>query len=634
MNATPAISTSPGGYRDQDRYWSPVEVDPITLAVIGGALTSIAKEMAQALYRMAFSSLIRESEDLGAGLFDPVGREFCESDSSPMHIGSLPAYIRGVNRKRAGAYQPGDVYVHNHPYHGAAHSPDYGVLIPVFHEGRHVAFAAATGHLSDVGGSTPGLSVDAIDVFAEGKLLDAVLLESRGVRNTELYDHIMGNVRAPSMNAGDLEAMIACCRLGERRLLELIGGYGLDVVMSATERWMDHSEARLRAAISAVPDGIYRAPDGWLDDDGRNRGVPIPVATAVEISGDEIVVDLTGSGAEVQTAINCPFEGSVLPTANFAIRTVFLDEAASDERIPQNDGIFRVVRVRAPEGTIYNPRFPRACSSRFPAINRIPDQVNLALAEVLPGQVTAGNSAALQAVAYSGFDEAAGEYWIYVEIAEGSYGGRNGKDGLDAIDNLMSNTRNNPIEEVEMRLPMRCERYELRDHPPAAGTWRGGLGSVRTWRFSQPVIVSGSGDLRLDRPRGVGGGAPGWSGSITRAGGAGAGALQARFAGVALAAGESITIEVPSGGGYGDPLARDPEAVLRDVRDGLYGPDHAGEVYGVIIRPGQPAANHAAGTATADHTATVDRAATDRRRRELRELAVPATPAETHAAAQ
>ncbi|MGO8958750.1 MAG: hydantoinase B/oxoprolinase family protein [Streptosporangiaceae bacterium] len=612
----PAVSTSPGRYTE--RYWTPADVDPITLSVVGGALTAIAKEMAQALYRMAFSSLIRESEDLGAGLFDPQGREFCESDSSPMHIGSLPAYIRGVNRKRAGSYQPGDVYLHNHPYFGAAHSPDYGVLIPVFHQGRHIAFAACTGHLSDIGGSTPGLSVDAIDVFAEGKLLDAVLLESGGVRNTELYEHILGNVRAPSMNAGDVEAMIACSRLGERRFAELISDYGLDVVMSAIERWMDHSEARLRSAIAAVPDGIYPAPDGWLDDDGKNRGVPVPIATTVEIRGDEVIVDLTGSGAEVETAINCPFEGSVLPTANFAIRTVFLDEAASAEPIPQNDGIFRVVRVRAPEGTIFNPRFPRACSSRFPAINRIPDQVNLALSGVVPGQVTAGNSAALQAVAYSGFDEGTGEYWIYVEIAEGSYGGRCGKDGLDAIDNLMSNTRNNPIEEVEMRLPMRCERYELRNQEPAAGTWRGGLGSVRTWRFEQPVIVSGSGDLRLDAPRGIYGGEPGRSGRITRSGRQ-QGQLDARFAGVRLAAGEALTIEVPSGGGYGSPLDRDPAAVLADVRNGLYPIARASQTYGVVISP---------------DLAAVDLTATERLRHSLRGLTATAARPEPPAVAQ
>jgi N-methylhydantoinase B len=591
--AVPAVSTSPGPYQEHERYWEPAEVDPITLAVVGGALTAVAKEMAQTLYRMAFSSLIRESEDLGAGLFDPAGREFCESDSSPMHIGSLPGYIRGVNRKRAGRYAPGDIYVHNHPYFGAAHSPDYGVLVPIFHEGRHIAFAACTGHLSDIGGSTPGLSVDAIDVFAEGKLLDAVLLEAGGVRNQELYDHVMGNVRTPTMNAGDLEAMIACCRLGERRFLELIETYGFNVVMSATERWMDYSEARLRAAISAIPDGVYPAPDGWLDDDGRHRGQPVKVATSVEVAGDQVIVDLTGSGAEVDTAINCPFEGSVLPTANFAIRTIFLDEAADDDAIPQNDGIFRVVAVRAPKGTIYNPRFPRACSSRFPAINRIPDQVNLALSGVVPGKITAGNSAALQAVAYSGFDPAAGEYWIYVEIAEGSYGGRCGKDGIDAIDNLMSNTRNNPIEEIEMRLPMQCERYELRDHPPAAGTWRGGLGSVRQWRFAQPVIVSGSGDLRTDFPRGVFDGEAGRPGSITRSGpgetgaenpgGSGAEPLYGRFGGVQLAAGETITIEVPSGGGYGDPLLRDPQSVLRDVHDGLASTAHAREVYGVVI---------------------------------------------------
>ncbi|GLY15103.1 methylhydantoinase [Kineosporia sp. NBRC 101677] len=568
LPGTDLYCTSPGGYTE--RYWNPVDLDPITLSVIGGALDATAKEMAQVLYRMSYSTLIRESEDLGAGLFDVVGREFCESDSTPMHIGSLPGYIRGINRKLEGTYRPGDVILHNDPYHGAAHSPDYGVLIPIFHEGRHVAFAAATGHLSDVGGASPGLSVDAIDVFAEGKILDAVRLERAGVRNEDLWEHVLGNVRAPSQNAGDIEAMISCCRLGVRRWEELVGRYGFDTVMSAAEAWMDHSESKLRAAISRVPDGVYRAPEGFLDDDGKNRGVPVRIATTVEVAGDEIIVDLTGSNAAVDTAINAPLEGSVLPTVNFAVRTLLLDEAITGEPVPQNDGIFRAVKVRVPVGTIYNPSFPHACSSRFPVINRIPDQVNLALAEVLPDNVTGGNSASLQALSYSGYDPATGEYWIYVEVAEGSYGGRSGKDGLDSVDNLMSNTRNTPIEEVELRLPMRSHGYGLRSEPAARGQWRGGLGTRRVWQFLAPVIVSASGDFRTDPPRGIFGGEDGRRGRILLdAGTAAERELNSKFAGLSLAANTVLTIEVPNGAGYGDPALRSETACHNDVFDGF-----------------------------------------------------------------
>ncbi|TAN35030.1 hydantoinase B/oxoprolinase family protein [bacterium] len=576
-------STSPGPY--VDRGWTPVAVDPITLRVMGGALVSIAREMAQVLYRMAYSSVIRESEDLGAGLFDPEGREFCESDSTPMHIGSLPAYIRGVNRKLRGQYQPGDVILHNHPYYGASHSPDYGVLIPMFWEGCHIGFAGCTGHLLDVGGATPGISIEAFDVFAEGKLLDAVRLEAAGVRNQELFEHIVGNVRTPDMNAGDLEAMISCCRLGERRFAELLGHYGHDVVMSGIETWMERSEQRLRAAIAEIPDGVYAAPTGYLDDDGRNRGQPLAIGTTVTIQGSELTVDLTGSAPEAATAVNCPFEGSVLPTANFAVRTLLLDEALSDDFIPQNDGIFRPVHVTAPLGTIYNPRFPRACSGRFPLINRIPDQINLALSEVLPRQITAGNSASVQGVAYAGFDGEADQYWLYMEIGEGSYGARHGKDGLDSIDNLMANTRNNPIEEIEMRLPIRCERYELRDHPPAPGRWRGGLGSIRRWRFLADATVGANGDSRLDRPRGVFGGHDGWSGALVKnEGRPDREDLHAKFSGLPFLAGDTITVEVPSGAGYGDPRQRDPDAVRRDVLDGYYTVKQAEEFFGVVIR--------------------------------------------------
>jgi N-methylhydantoinase B/oxoprolinase/acetone carboxylase alpha subunit len=585
---------------EANRTWNDVDVDPITLRVIGGALNSMAKEMAQVLYRMAYSSLIRESEDLGAGIFDVNGRELCESDSTPMHCGSIPAYIRGINRRLAGTYQPGDVVLHNHPYHGAAHSPDYGIMIPIFWQGEHIGFAGCTGHVSDIGGNFPGLCMDVVDVWAEGKLMDSMKIYEGGVRNDMLIQHILDNVRTPEQNRGDLEALIACARLGERRFTELLEKYGFDTVMSAAERWMDYSENMLRRRIREIPDGSYEAPIGYLDDDGKNRGVPLAVAVRVQVDGEDVLVDLTGSNDQVPTAFNVPFEGSVLPTAVSAIRTILLDEHLTEEFVPQNDGCFRPVKAYAPEGSIFNPNFPASCFARFSQINRIFDSINLALAPVLPDRAIAGSSAALCAIAYSGLAADGESYWVYIEINEGSYGGRRGKDGMDCVDSLMANTRNNPIEEVELNHAMRALRYELRSEPPAPGQWRGGIGSVRTWLMEVDTFLGSEADNRSDPPAGALGGHDGVAGSFIR--NPGTDREEVLFSKVTqevCKAGETLEIRLPSGGGFGDPFARDPRAVLEDVLDEYLTAEDARRHYGVVLDTG---------------TWTVDEAAT----RELR----------------
>jgi N-methylhydantoinase B len=584
MSKTPMPRTGVSLAGEATRTWNDVEVDPITLRVIGGALDSMAKEMAQVLYRMAYSSLIRESEDLGAGIFDVNGRELCESDSTPMHCGSIPAYIRGINRRLAGTYQQGDVVLHNHPYHGAAHSPDYGIVIPIFWEGEHVGFAGCTGHVSDIGGNFPGLCMDVVDVWAEGKLMDSMKIYDAGVRNDMLIRHILDNVRTPEQNRGDLEALIACARIGEKRFMELLERYGLDTVMSASERWMDYSEEMLRARIRAIPDGSYEAPLGYLDDDGKNRGVPLKVAVRVEVDGDDVLVDLTGSNDQVPTAFNVPFEGSVLPVAVSAIRTILLDEAVIEEYVPQNDGCFRPVRAYAPEGTIFNPDFPASCFARFSQVNRVFDSINLALAPVLPDHAVAGSSAALCAIAYSGLAEDGQSYWVYIEINEGSYGGRNGKDGMDAVDALMANTRNNPIEELELNHAMQALRYELRDESPAPGRWRGGIGSVRQWLMQTDTFLGSEADNRSDAPAGALGGHDGVSGSFVR--NAGTDREEVLFSKVTqemIKAGDTLTVEMPSGGGFGDPFERDAFAVLSDVWDEYLTAEEAARDYGVVV---------------------------------------------------
>ena len=581
-----AAARSTGIGADVERRWQRRAVDPVSQQVIGGALRAIAAEMAELLYRMAYSSIMRESRDIGAGLLDFHGRQLCESDSTPMHCGSLPAYVRGIEAKHAGRYARGDVILHNHPYHGASHSPDYGVLIPLFVGDTHIGFAGCTGHMVDIGAATPGFSVDVPDFWAEGQVINAIKIFDRGERNDAVWSLIMDNVRTPEANTGDLEAMIACCRLGARRYDELVERYGADTVMSASEDLMDYAERRLRQRIADVPDGVYEAPVGWLEDDGKNFGERLKIATRVIVDGSDIYIDLTGSNAQVETGFNCPFEGSVLPTANFAVRALLLDEAQDGGDIPQNDGAFRPVHVIAPLGTIFNPEYPHGCEARFTQINRIPDQVLQALADVMPKAVTAGNSASVSSFVYSGrTGGAADDYWVIIEINEGSYGGRFGADGIDAIDALMANTRNNPVEEMELGAPLLCERYELRDEPPAAGRWRGGLGAIKRWRMQSDTGVSSTGDNRSDDPpRGLFGGHDGRPGRIVvNPGSDDERELPAKISHANLHAGERLEIRLLCGAGYGDPFERDPAKVRDDVLDGLLDRATARADYGVVL---------------------------------------------------
>jgi N-methylhydantoinase B/oxoprolinase/acetone carboxylase alpha subunit len=582
-----------------------VEIDPITMRVLGGAFHAIAKEMAGVLFRMSYSSIIRESEDLGAGLFDAVGRELCESDSTPMHIGSLPWYIRGFLDRLEGDIDDGDVIVHNHPYLGASHSPDVAVAVPIFHDGEMLGFAAVTAHVLDVGGSFPGINADAFDVYAEAKLYNALRWYRRGEINIDIDRMIFDNVRTETMNRGDMNAMMAACQLGRDRFVRLLERYGTETVMSAAYGWMDYSEQMLREQIAKIPDGEYVAPTAWLDDDARNRGHRLRVETKVVVEGDGITIDLTGSEAEVPTGYNVPFEGSLLVGAYYAVRTLLLDEVTFPEHVPQNDGVFRPVQVVAPKGTIFNPNFPRACFSRFCQVQRVVDNTILALADQLPEQVTAGNSAGIHFCSYSGFEPQSGEYWLYLEVNEGAYGGRHGKDAMDSVDNLMANTRNNPIEELDLRFPMRCDQYELRPEPAAPGRWRGGVGIIRRNRFLVDGTYSCEGDRQTDPPRGIFGGWHGLTASCRKNPDTPREEyLEAKVTGVPFSAGEYIEFREPNAGGYGDPLDREPALVREDVLDDFTTIELARDAYGVVF--------------VDEKTLEVDGSATERRRAELR----------------
>lgn len=563
------------------------KLDPITLQVVGGALHSIAEQMGNVLYRMSYSSIIRESQDLGAGLFDVDFNTLCESDSTPMHIGSLPGYLRGIHETlKIEDWKPGDCVIHNHPYKGASHSPDIAIVMPVFAGGELVGFSANTAHHVDIGAATPGLIIDVPDVWAEGMLLDAVKLYHEGERNEDMWKYIRDNTRVPGLVMGDLEAQIASAELGVRRFEELLEKYGKETVIQATKQLMDYTEGRMRAEIAKIPDGEYFA-EGFMDDDGRNRDFTLPIKVCVRIKGDSVEIDLTGSSPQVPTAFNVPFAGSTMVAAFFVFRAMLLDTYTSTDDIPANEGSFRPISVTAPKGSIFNPIWPAAAEARFCQIQRMADLVIKALAPVLPDRCTAGNAATLSFAAYSGV-RPNGDYWVFLEVNEAAMGGRPASDGPDTVEELMRNTRNNPLEDLGMHLPLICDRYEVRDDvPPGAGKFRGGSGVVKSQRYLTPGFMTHESDRHLDPPWGIFGGKEGAGGKMeihnihsgkTRS-------EYSKFSGMRAEVGDVVSYYSPSGGGYGEPLDRDPAKVLDDVLDGFFGPAHAESDYGVVLKP-------------------------------------------------
>lgn len=564
-------------------------VDPITGAVIQGALENIAIEMGHKLMRMSYSSIIRESEDFGAALTDAEGNQLCECKmSTPLQSGPIPGYIRGIRARfaaRGDVFRPGDVIMHNDPYGGASHGPDVAFCVPVFEGETLLGFSVTTAHHLDIGAHTPGSCgiVDAVDTYAEGLQFKALKVIDQGKRNEPLWHMIRDNIRISDLVVGDMEAQIAAARIGAQRFVDLARHYGRDTVTAASEDLMDYSERLMRAAIERIPDGVYRAQthiDGFLDDPEPSRR-DLAICVAITVTGDEMVVDLAGTAPQVpDRPINMPFEGTVDCAVWLTLRSILLDSVVYGP-IPQNSGLTRPIKIVAPKGCLANPIFPAPVIARFCPGNALADAVMKALAPAAPTQISAGIGN-LTVIAFSGV--ANEQQWVHMEILEGSYGGRSGLDGMDTVDTLYANTRNNPIEDIESHLPLRVERYELRENMVAAGKWRGGIGSVREFVYLTDGGFSVEGDGHKYKPWGFDGGDDGAPSELIQLSASGERVeLPSKVPYRKTKAGDRLISYGPSGGGYGDPLTRAPEAVLENVVDGLFSAEIARDHYGVAI---------------------------------------------------
>lgn len=569
-------------------------IDPVTGAVIQGALENIAIEMGHKLMRMSYSSIIRESEDFGAALTDATGRQMCECKmSTPLQSGPIPGYVRNVREvmeQRGEAVRPGDVIMHNDPYGGASHGPDVAFCVPVFLDDALVAWSVTTAHHLDIGALSPGSCgiVDAVDTYAEGLQFKAIKVYDRGEKVHPVWHILRANIRAPELVVGDMEAQIEAARIGAARFLTLVETYGTTAIDAAFEDLMDYSERLMRQAIAALPDGDYSATthlDGYLDDPDPSRK-NLPLVVTLKVRGDSLVVDLTGTAPQLpDKPVNMPLVGTVDCAIWLTIRSILLDSVTYGQ-IPQNSGLTRPIQIVAPRGCLANPIFPAPVIARFCSGNQLADTLMKALALAVPHQVSAGIGN-LRVVAISGLNE--GNHWVHMEIMEGSYGGRYGMDGMDAVDTLYANTRNNPVEDIESHIPLRVDRYELREDRMAPGEWRGGIGAIREFTFLNDAGFSLEGDGHTYAPWGFDGGADGHVASLTlRSADGTERVLPSKVPYCKVHAGDKLISRGPCGGGYGDAMARAPEVVARDVADGLIPADVALRDFGVVLQGGLP----------------------------------------------
>jgi N-methylhydantoinase B len=548
--------------------------DPILLELTKNALDAIVEEMAIALVRTAYSNNLKNSMDMSCALCDADGRLIAQGLTLPLHLGSVPDAMAHIRRKFAGRIEPGDVFILNDPFDGGTHLPDFYIFKPIFRGGALVGWASSIGHQLDVGGKTPGGNgCDATEIFQEGLRIPPLKLYAAGRPVEALFELIDRNVRVPRQVLGDVRAQLAACETGERGYLGLLDQHGAARFAACTVALLDQAERLARAAIRAMPDGVYEFTD-WLDDDGIDPD-PIPLRVRITVAGDRLVADLTGSAPQVKGGINSP-----LPFTKSAVYAAVRHLIGGEP--PNNEGYFRPIEVIAPPGTIVNPVPPAAVAARGLTGFRLANVLFGALARVAPDRVFACEVGGDTGVSIGGYD-AERRPFVFLEFLFGSWGGRPDRDGVDANSSAVVNFSNNPVEVIEAEYPIAIERYGFVPDSGGPGRFRGGLALVREYRFLEAESVL---QLRTDRrrflPYGLAGGRPGTpSRNLLNPAGE-ARELPGKCT-ITVRRGDVFRHVLAGAGGWGDPLDRDPARVLADVREEKISADYARREYGVAI---------------------------------------------------
>ncbi len=553
------------------------KVDPITFEVIKNALDSIADQTAISLMRSAYSAIVRDSLDYSTAICDHRGRMLAQGLTTPLHLGSFPEAMRHVVEKYQNSMLPGDLYILNDPYgSGGMHLPDVYVIKPLFAGPELVGYAATLAHHTDMGGIAPGSNaVHATEIFQEGLRIPLMKLHDAGRPNQDLLEIIERNVRLPRKVLGDLRAQVAGCVTAERGFAQLLDRYGIDEVRHYGEEMLDHAEHLMAAEIAAMPDGTYEFTDhiDGLGDHPR----PITFHVKVTIAGCSLTADWTGTSPQVAAGINTP-----LPFTRSAVYLVMRSLAGSRD-LPNNEGYMRPITVIAPPGTIVNSTAPAAVASRGITGFRMIDTLLGALAQAVPERVPAAGEGGVSWPSIGGYNS--GMPFIYVESILGTWGARPDGDGTEGMPNPGANQSNQPVEMIEAELPLSIERYGFVADTGGSGRFRGGLALERQYRIlAQEAGMTMRSDRRSHLPYGLAGGNPGTpSWNIINPGPNERILPTLPMESVALRRGDVFRHVTAGGGGYGDPLEREPLMVLKDVLDEKLTPAYAAREYGVVV---------------------------------------------------
>lgn len=554
-----------------------MKIDGILLEVIGNTFMSIAEEMGAVLVKSAYSTNIKERKDCSCALFDAAGNTIAQAEHIPMHLGSMLGLIGEIKRHfKLEEIKPGDMFIANDPYNGGGtHLPDIAVASPVFYDGEIVAFVANIAHHNDVGGRVPGSNAaDSDSIYAEGIRIPTVKIFREGELDKDILNLILLNCRVRHIRLGDLNAQFACNKKGVQRMEDVCAKYGKETVALCMEELLDYSERKIRMALSAIPNGSHEFED-YLDSDGLGSD-PIKRNVKVAIKDEDIELDFTDNPDQVKGAINLPLS-ALRASVYYAIRSIV------DPSLPSNGGYYRAIHIKSRPGCILGCTEPAACAGRSDTAQRVADMIFGAMSEVVPHQVIAGSNSSITGVYFGGVSPDTGEYYVYMETFGGGSGARFNKDGLSCVQVHMSNTSNLPIESMEVEFPYMVERYELVTDSGGPGKYRGGLS------MSKDIRVLGHDSeftIKADRqkvpPYGLFGGKPGLPGLITIYPDTDeARTVDSKKSGNLLKANGVLRCQMPGAGGYGNPLERSRELLIKDLEEGYVSPESARRDYGM-----------------------------------------------------
>jgi N-methylhydantoinase B len=531
--------------------------------------------MALALRRSAYSTNIKTRADFSCAFFDRDLELVAPAFTQPIHLGSLvelvPRAVRGYGPDRL---EPGDMLVSNDPYGGGVHLNDVTVIAPVDHGGRLIGYVASLAHHVDVGGGAPA-SIGAFrEVFQEGVIIPPVRLVRAGEIVDDVFRLILAQIRSKRETAGDFRAQVAANNTGRRRIATLFDRFGGETVEACLGELLAYTERRARAELARLPRGVFAA-EGVVDNDGFTDQ-PVRLRVRVTIDQEGVTFDLTGCDRQRRAPVNSTYAQTYSACA-YALKCLI------DPDVGANAGLYRLVRLVAPAGTVVNCTPPAPVVGGWETHLRLADLIFKALAPALPEAIPAGTKGMICHAGFGGIDPRRGEYYCFLETVAGGYGGRARADGPDAVQPHGQNTENAPVEETELNYPVRIVRYELIPDSEGAGRFRGGLGLRRDYVFEGATTFTVLADRDRWGPHGLFGGLDGAPARyVLNPGRSGERALGSK-ATLELEPGDVVSYQTCGGGGYGPPGERDRELVERDVREGKVSPERARAIYGLGV---------------------------------------------------